>query len=226
MKKKWYLVKVNKLITENGQLQDELYRERLIVAELKQKIDNLEGSLRQVEEENTLLRKYNGIFGVEMDKLYEENKALQERSPDEANDIAARSEMKHILKGQIPDEYALDYNKTFVKQSDKIYKKLISELKKLMSGHYNPSLKNLLQDVLDPAAEEIQHAKKHRDESDPTRRFRQNRRKLAIAKKSRKEKESKGKKKADPEEETIDAIFNAEVDIILDALYRMNIIDK
>ena len=116
-----FITEVDKLITENGQLRDELYRERLMVAELKRKIDNLEGSLRQVEEENTLLRKYNGIFGVETDKLYEENKALQgeleryrqihipqsitnpspterskkrlkskERSPDEANDIAAR----------------------------------------------------------------------------------------------------------------------------------------
>ncbi|RIA80277.1 hypothetical protein C1645_838983 [Glomus cerebriforme] len=78
MKKKRYLVKVDKLITENGQLQDELYREQLMVAELKWKIDNLEGSLQQVEEENTLLCEYNGIFGVEMDKLYEENKALQD----------------------------------------------------------------------------------------------------------------------------------------------------
>ncbi|RIA91157.1 hypothetical protein C1645_822470 [Glomus cerebriforme] len=84
----------------------------------------------------------------------------KERSPDKANDIAVRSEMKHILKGQIPDEYALDYDKIFIKQSNKIYKKLIPELKKLMSGHYNPLLKYLLRDVLDPTAEEIQHAKK------------------------------------------------------------------
>ncbi|RIA87432.1 hypothetical protein C1645_827806 [Glomus cerebriforme] len=104
--------------------EEEAVSERLMVAELKQKIDNLEGSLRQVEEENTLLRKYNGIFGVEMDKLYEENKALQVQN-------------ETYFKGQIPDEYALDYDKTFVKQSDKIYKKLIPELKKLMSGHYN-----------------------------------------------------------------------------------------
>ncbi|RIA80442.1 hypothetical protein C1645_838701 [Glomus cerebriforme] len=71
---------MDKLYEENKALQaarDELYRERLIVAELKWKIDNLEGSLWQVEEENTLLREYNGIFGVKMDKLYEENKALQ-----------------------------------------------------------------------------------------------------------------------------------------------------
>ncbi|RIA88855.1 hypothetical protein C1645_825682 [Glomus cerebriforme] len=124
-----------------------------MVAELKWKIDNLEGSLRQVEEENTLLREYHGIFGVKTDKLYEENKVFQEqskkrlkskeRSPDKANDITTRSKIKHILKGQIPDEYALDYDKTFVKQSDKIYKKLIPELKKLISGHYNLSVTQL-----------------------------------------------------------------------------------
>ncbi|RIA82088.1 hypothetical protein C1645_744031 [Glomus cerebriforme] len=67
----------------------------------------------------------------------------KERSPDEANDIAARSKMKHILKGQIPNEYALDYDKTFIEQADKIYKKLISELKKLMSEYYNPSVTQL-----------------------------------------------------------------------------------
>ncbi len=107
--------------TENVQLRDQLYEERLRVVELKWKIDDLKGNIRQVEEENTLLREYNGIFGVENDKLYEENKALQgelernrqirisrsitnpspterskkrlkskERSPDEANDLAAR----------------------------------------------------------------------------------------------------------------------------------------
>ena len=48
--------------------------------------------------------------------------------------------MKNILKGQIPDEYAIDYDKTFSEQSEKIFKKLIPELKKLMSGHFNPSV--------------------------------------------------------------------------------------
>ncbi|RIA82008.1 hypothetical protein C1645_836025 [Glomus cerebriforme] len=66
-----------------------------------------------------------------MDKLYKENKALQERSLDEANDIAARSEMKHILKGQIPDEYALDYNKTFLQS---IHKHKRDRIRKRQSG--------------------------------------------------------------------------------------------
>ncbi|RIA86340.1 hypothetical protein C1645_829443 [Glomus cerebriforme] len=136
--------------------EEEIVSERLMVAELKWKIDNLEGSLRQVEEKNTLLREYNGIFEVEMDKLYEENKALQERSPDEANNIAAR---------------------TFIEQSDKIYKKLIPKLKKLMNSEdetrqklpdnniYSAFVLSLFLIVevptlgcVRPAAEEIQHA--------------------------------------------------------------------
>ncbi|RIA87431.1 hypothetical protein C1645_827805 [Glomus cerebriforme] len=108
-------------------------------------------------------------------------------------------------------------------------------------------LKYLLRDVLDPAAEEIQHAKKQweriydddtyftyskppentpewaydaekirtkqrtskclntEDESDPAQRFRRN------CKKIMKRKGVKREKKADLEEETIDAIFNVEV---------------
>src|SRR3954451_5798713 len=49
-------------------------------------------------------------------------------------------EMKNLMKSQIPQEYALDYDKTFSEQSEKIYEKLISELKKLMNGHFNPSV--------------------------------------------------------------------------------------
>jgi hypothetical protein len=48
--------------------------------------------------------------------------------------------MKYLLKGQIPEEFRLDYDRTFSEQSDKIYKKLIPELKRLMGGHYNPSV--------------------------------------------------------------------------------------
>ena len=51
--------------------------------------------------------------------------------------------MKYLLKGQIPEEFRLDYDRTFSEQSDKIYKKLIPELKRLMSGHYNPSVTQL-----------------------------------------------------------------------------------
>jgi len=51
--------------------------------------------------------------------------------------------MKYLLKGQIPEEFRLDYDRTFSEQSDKIYKKLIPELKRLMSGHYNLSVTQL-----------------------------------------------------------------------------------
>ncbi|GES87871.1 hypothetical protein GLOIN_2v1474530 [Rhizophagus clarus] len=67
---------------------------------------------------------------------------LREKSPDEVATSAARDEMKNLLKGQIPEEYQLDYDKTFSEQTAKIYEKLIPELKRLMSGYYNPSKKN------------------------------------------------------------------------------------
>src|SRR5688572_10083605 len=51
--------------------------------------------------------------------------------------------MKNLLKDQIPEDYALDYDKTFTEQSDKIHKKLIPKLKKLMSGHFDPSVTQL-----------------------------------------------------------------------------------
>ena len=89
------------------------------MVELKRKIGDLEGHIQQIEDENSLLREYNGIFGAETDKLYDENKALQEqldwcqirisrsltqqggsterpskrfksKSPDEGNEAAAR----------------------------------------------------------------------------------------------------------------------------------------
>ena len=51
--------------------------------------------------------------------------------------------MKYLLKGQIPEEFRLDCDRTFSEQSDKIYKKLIPELKRLMNGHFNPSVTQL-----------------------------------------------------------------------------------
>ncbi|GBB99201.1 hypothetical protein RclHR1_34440002 [Rhizophagus clarus] len=38
---------------------------------------------------------------------------LREKSPDEVAASTARDEMKNLLKGQIPEEYQLDYGKTF-----------------------------------------------------------------------------------------------------------------
>src|ERR1043166_9817922 len=51
--------------------------------------------------------------------------------------------MKHLLKGQIPKEYQLDYEITFTEQSATIYEKLIPELRRLMAGHFNPSVTQL-----------------------------------------------------------------------------------
>lgn len=47
------------------------------------------------------------------------------------------------MKGQIPAEFRLDYNKTFSDQQATIYEKLIPELKRLMEGVFNPSVTQL-----------------------------------------------------------------------------------
>src|ERR1043165_8556462 len=51
--------------------------------------------------------------------------------------------MKHLLKGQIPKEYQLDYEIIFTEQSATIYEKLISELRRFMASHFNPSVTQL-----------------------------------------------------------------------------------
>ena len=69
---------IEKLRMENNQLQEELHRERLTVVELKRKIDELEGQIRQNEKETSFLQECNKMFGIEADKLHEDNKVLQD----------------------------------------------------------------------------------------------------------------------------------------------------
>jgi hypothetical protein len=47
-----------------------------------------------------------------------------------------------LLKG-LPEEYQLNYDKTFSEQSKTIYEKLIPELKRSMEGIFNPSVTQL-----------------------------------------------------------------------------------
>ena len=51
--------------------------------------------------------------------------------------------MKNLLKGQIPEDFRLDYNKTFSEQLNTVYEKLIPELKRMMEGNFNPSVTQL-----------------------------------------------------------------------------------
>lgn len=51
--------------------------------------------------------------------------------------------MKNLLKGQIPNEYRLDYSKTFSEQKNTIFGKLIPELQRMMMGNFNPSVTQL-----------------------------------------------------------------------------------
>ena len=50
------------------------------MAELKRKVAALEAKLQASEEENTLLRKFNEIFGDENDKLLSENESLKKET--------------------------------------------------------------------------------------------------------------------------------------------------
>jgi uncharacterized protein YktB (UPF0637 family) len=50
--------------------------------------------------------------------------------------------MKNLLKG-LPKERQLDYSKTFSQQSKNVHENLIPELKRMMMGHYNPSVTQL-----------------------------------------------------------------------------------
>ncbi|GBB90776.1 hypothetical protein RclHR1_17840003 [Rhizophagus clarus] len=144
----------------------------IVLQDILASLNNLQDRVCRVEEENSLLQQFNEIFSDESNQLCEENKTLQEelqqlkqlctprktinslqqysskrpnkrlklreKSPDEV----AASAAKNLLKGQIPEEYWLDYSKTFSEQIAKIYEKLIPKLKRLMSEHYNPSKKN------------------------------------------------------------------------------------
>ena len=51
--------------------------------------------------------------------------------------------MKNLLKG-LPKERQLDYSKTFSQQSKNVHENLIPELKRMMMGHYNPSVTQLM----------------------------------------------------------------------------------
>ena len=66
---------VDKLRNENNRLQNEL-------VVMKRKIEDLEGHIRQVEEDNSLLRELNEIFGIESDKVYKRMKFFRKNSID------------------------------------------------------------------------------------------------------------------------------------------------
>ncbi|CAG8725780.1 17466_t:CDS:2, partial [Funneliformis caledonium] len=122
--------------------------------------------VRQFEEDNSMLQTFNDKFGNENDKLMIESNELKAElirycqyrvlrnipSPimdkrsatlNETNAEEARTEVKNLMKGQIPAKYQLDYEKTFFEQSTTVYEKLIPELKRLMDGVFNPSTRAL-----------------------------------------------------------------------------------
>ena len=68
-----FLFLVKNLKKETSRLHNELLQHKMNTAELKWKVAALEAKLQASEEENTLLRNLNEIFGDENDKLLSEN---------------------------------------------------------------------------------------------------------------------------------------------------------
>lgn len=62
---------------ERDRLRANLHHKQTQEVELKQQISDLEARLRQVEEDNIVLRNFNAIFGDDNDKLVAENEALK-----------------------------------------------------------------------------------------------------------------------------------------------------
>jgi len=75
-----FLFQVKNLKNETSRLHNELLQHKMNTAELKRKVTALEAKLQASEEENTLLRKFNEIFGDENDKLLSENESLKKET--------------------------------------------------------------------------------------------------------------------------------------------------
>ena len=75
-----FLFQVKNLKNETSRLHNKLLQHKMNTAELKRKVAALEAKLQASEEENTLLRKFNEIFGDENDKLLSENESLKKET--------------------------------------------------------------------------------------------------------------------------------------------------
>jgi len=75
-----FLFLVKNLKKETSRLHNELLQHKMNTTELKRKVAALEAKLQASEEENTLLRNLNEIFGDENDKLLSENESLKKET--------------------------------------------------------------------------------------------------------------------------------------------------
>ena len=75
-----FLFLVKNLKKETSRLHNELLQHKMNTAELKRKVAALEAKVQESEEENTLLRNLNKIFGDENDKLLSENESLKKET--------------------------------------------------------------------------------------------------------------------------------------------------
>ena len=112
-------LEVEKLKKENSQLRIELHQRRVKEEQLKRKIENLNGQLRQVEEDNKLLRGFNASFG-------KENKLLSVELERYKNALHQQRPSKRIkAKSQSPSpERSPDENNASEARVRIIYKKI------------------------------------------------------------------------------------------------------
>jgi hypothetical protein len=75
-----FLFQVKNLKKETSRLHNELLQHKMNTAELKRSVTELEAKLQASEEENTLLRNLNEMFGDENDKLLSENESLKKET--------------------------------------------------------------------------------------------------------------------------------------------------
>ncbi|CAI2180751.1 11016_t:CDS:2, partial [Funneliformis geosporum] len=96
---------------------------------LQEENRNLNAELKHYHQFHISRSIINSSQTVQPNKRVKSTSKTNTKLPDKGSAYEARAEMKNLLKGQIPDEYQLDYNK----------------------------LKWLLWCVLDPVSDQIQH---------------------------------------------------------------------
>ena len=80
-----FLFLVKNLKKETSRLHNELLQHKMNTAELKRKVAALEAKLQASEEENTLLRNLNEIFGDENDKYWVKMNPWRKKRPNSKN---------------------------------------------------------------------------------------------------------------------------------------------
>lgn len=88
---------------ENLKLRVELHRRKAKEVEFEKKINNLKDQLRQVEEDNKVLREFNNIFGQENERLSAELKRYQQHQISRSSQVLTERPSKRIKAKTSPE---------------------------------------------------------------------------------------------------------------------------